>query len=345
MKLKKLLGLVLSGVLIISSVGCSSSKEQSKDDKKIVVGCNLVPGEELLKAVKPLIEAEGYELEVKVFNDYVLPNTALNDGELDANLFQHKPFLEKTNEEKGYDFKLGTALGADILKDENKMKLVEKHYNSVTAGNEMKPDYVLKGLNEDGSLKLDFTIPDTTLDTFAEYNAKQTREEDKIHIRGHVLCWHSQTPDWFFQDAEGNFLTKEAMNARLEEYIKAYVSHVQEKYGDLVYVWDVVNEAINPGDGVPGGLRATNSNYYKIYGDSNEYIINAFKYANKYVNPDVELFYNDYGETDATKMADICNLVDQIKAAKGTRIGGIGMQAHYSMESPSAAEFDTAMRT
>ena len=99
MKLKKLLGLVLSGVLIISSVGCSSSKEQSKDDKKIVVGCNLVPGEELLKAVKPLIEAEGYELEVKVFNDYVLPNTALNDGELDANLFQYKPFLE----EKGYD--------------------------------------------------------------------------------------------------------------------------------------------------------------------------------------------------------------------------------------------------
>ena len=98
MKLKKLLGLVLSGVLIISSVGCSSSKEQSKDDKKIVVGCNLVPGEELLKAVKPLIEAEGYELEVKVFNDYVLPNTALNDGELDANLFQHKPFLEKTND-------------------------------------------------------------------------------------------------------------------------------------------------------------------------------------------------------------------------------------------------------
>ena len=52
----------------------------------------------LLKAVKPLIEAEGYELEVKVFNDYVLPNTALNDGELDANLFQHKPFLEKTND-------------------------------------------------------------------------------------------------------------------------------------------------------------------------------------------------------------------------------------------------------
>ena len=103
MKFKKLLGVVLAGVLTISTVGCSSGKEVEEDDKKIVVGCNLVPGEELLKSVRPLIEKEGYELEIKVFNDYVLPNTALNDGELDANLFQHAPFLEKTNEEKGYD--------------------------------------------------------------------------------------------------------------------------------------------------------------------------------------------------------------------------------------------------
>ena len=49
-------------------------------------------------------------MEIKVFNDYVLPNTALNDGELDANLFQHKPFLDKTNEEKGYDLVAVEAL-------------------------------------------------------------------------------------------------------------------------------------------------------------------------------------------------------------------------------------------
>ena len=100
MKLKKIIGLALAGVLSISVVGCSSTKNK-EDDKKIVVGCNLVPGEALLNEIKPLIEKEGYELEIKVFNDYVLPNTALNDGELDANLFQHKPFLDKTNEEKG----------------------------------------------------------------------------------------------------------------------------------------------------------------------------------------------------------------------------------------------------
>ena len=109
MKLKKIIGLALAGVLSISVVGCSSTKNK-EDDKKIVVGCNLVPGEALLNEIKPLIEKEGYELEIKVFNDYVLPNTALNDGELDANLFQHKPFLDKTNEEKGYDLVAVEAL-------------------------------------------------------------------------------------------------------------------------------------------------------------------------------------------------------------------------------------------
>ncbi len=105
MRLNKLSSLILIGALALTSVGCTSNAaaNNDKDDKKIVVGCNLIPGGELLEAVKPLVEKEGYELEIQVFNDYVLPNTALNDGELDANLFQHIPFLEKTNEEKGYD--------------------------------------------------------------------------------------------------------------------------------------------------------------------------------------------------------------------------------------------------
>lgn len=103
MRLNKFASILLAGALTLSVVGCSSSSVSSQDDKEIVVGCNLVPGGELLEAMRPLIEKEGYELEVQVFNDYVLPNTALNDGDIDANLFQHAPFLEKTNEEKGYD--------------------------------------------------------------------------------------------------------------------------------------------------------------------------------------------------------------------------------------------------
>ena len=150
---------------------------------------------------------------------------------------------------------------------------MQNHFNSGTAGNEMKPDYIIKGINDDGSLKLDFTIPDTTLDAFWKYNQGKA-EKDQIHVRGHVLCWHSQTPEIFFKDKDGKLLSKDAMNKRLEEYIQKVLTHVQEKYPGLVYCWDVVNEAIIPSDGEKGGLRVSNGSeetfYHQIYKESNE---------------------------------------------------------------------------
>ena len=110
MKLKKLLGLGLATVILVSSVGCSSSKGEkdavdaadSSENKKIVVGASAIPHAEILEEIKPLVEAKGYELEVKVFDDYVLPNTGLEEGALDANYFQHVPYLEETVSQKGY---------------------------------------------------------------------------------------------------------------------------------------------------------------------------------------------------------------------------------------------------
>ena len=99
MKFKKLLSLAVGTLLCVSLVGCSSSKEE----KTIKVGATLVPGGELLRELEGMIEEKGYELEIVEFDDYILPNESLNNGEIDANLFQHKPFLEKTNEEKGCD--------------------------------------------------------------------------------------------------------------------------------------------------------------------------------------------------------------------------------------------------
>ena len=99
MKLKKLLGLALAGVVSASLlVGCSSS---SAEDKTIKVGASPTPHAEILEVVKPLLEKKGYNLEVVEFDDYVLPNTSLAEGELDANYFQHIPYLEETNEAKG----------------------------------------------------------------------------------------------------------------------------------------------------------------------------------------------------------------------------------------------------
>lgn len=108
MKLKKLLALALSAILCISAVGCSSSN--SGDDKVIKVGATLVPGGELLEELEPLIEKKGYKLEVTIFDDYVLPNESLNNKEIDANLFQHKPYLDEAVKTKGYEIMAGSKL-------------------------------------------------------------------------------------------------------------------------------------------------------------------------------------------------------------------------------------------
>ena len=101
MKLKKLAKVLLVSTLAVGLLtGCSS---ESKDDKTIKVGASPTPHAEILEAAKPLLEKEGYKLEVSTYDDYVLPNDALADGSLDANYFQHIPYLEETVKEKGYD--------------------------------------------------------------------------------------------------------------------------------------------------------------------------------------------------------------------------------------------------
>lgn len=110
MKLKKILGLGLSALILVSVVGCSLGEDKnasvdvanSSEDKKIVVGASATPHAEILEEIKPLLKDKGYELDIKVFDDYVLPNTALDEGSLDANYFQHVPYLEETVDKKGY---------------------------------------------------------------------------------------------------------------------------------------------------------------------------------------------------------------------------------------------------
>ena len=104
MKLKKLLGLALSGVLTISAIGCSKTQPENIDEKgnnKIVIGASAIPHAEILEEVKPILQEKGYELDIKVFDDYTLLNTALDEGSIDANFFQHVPYLEDTIDGQG----------------------------------------------------------------------------------------------------------------------------------------------------------------------------------------------------------------------------------------------------
>ena len=252
----------------------------------------------------------------------------------------------------GDDMICGTSLSGSEINDKVLMELVEKHFNAVTLGNELKPDshlgYTIRGTEEatiDGQKitvpVLDYSNAEKYLDYFLAWN--EEHPDQKILIRGHVLTWHSQTPEWFFHedyDAEKPYVSPEEMSLRHEWYIKSVLEHYvgeDSKYKDLFYGWDVVNEAVSDGSGTYR-TDAEGSSWWAVY-KSNEFIINAFKFANKYAPADVELYYNDYNDCTPGKVEGIVALLNDVKNAEGTRIDGMGMQGHYDNEYPTTDQF------
>ena len=274
----------------------------------------------------------------------------------------------------------GTAIMSSEITDDTLMALVEKHFNAVTFGNELKPD-ALFNYQLDSSIKtekinfndselevpvvnekgdnLDFSRADAMADKILEWN--NAHLDQKIRIRGHVLVWHSQTPEWFFHenyDITKPYVNKETMNRRLEWFISSVFDHyfgeaANGKYVGLFYGWDVVNEAVigntyrtdkvSAAESLSEIRHGNNSSWWHVY-ESNEFIINAFKYANKYAPKDVELYYNDFGETDNTKCEGIVKLIKDVKSADGTRLDAFGMQAHYNVDGFSAAQFKSVAK-
>ena len=302
-----------------------------------------------------------------------------------------KPEIEKdipdwktsVTESLGNDSIAGTAIMSSEISDDTLMELVEKHFNAVTLGNELKPDALFnyqigqsvdcktitfKGTElkvpvvNDKNENLDFSRADAMLEKILEWN--NANPKNKIRVRGHVLVWHSQTPEWFFHedyDVAKPYVDKETMNRRLEWFISSVFDHyfgkaANGKYDGLFYGWEVVNEAVNgntyrddkvipdESDTSTSDTRhGSNSMWWRVY-KSNEFIINAFKYANHYAPEDVELYYNDYGETDNTKCEGIVKLINDVKHADGTRLDAFGMQAHYNVDGFSAAQFKSVAK-
>ena len=105
--MKKMVSLAFVIVLSVGFVACGDEKAQSSKDEAnksipLRVGATPVPAAEILEFIKPQLQAKGVEIQIQNFTDYVVPNTSLAEGSSDANLYQHKPFMDKTNEEKGY---------------------------------------------------------------------------------------------------------------------------------------------------------------------------------------------------------------------------------------------------
>ena len=99
---KRLLTTILAGVLALGVLaGCGGNDNTAADMGKITIAASSTPHAEILEAAKPILAEKGYNLEITIFDDYVIPNEVVESGEMDCNYFQHIPYLESFNAEKG----------------------------------------------------------------------------------------------------------------------------------------------------------------------------------------------------------------------------------------------------
>ncbi len=246
-------------------------------------------------------------------------------------------------------FKIGCASTATELQTNATKDLILKHYNSLTLGNELKPDSTLnqKLSQAYAAANGDDTNPQVSLANAA--TLLEFAEKNNIPVRGHVLVWHSQTPDWFFKEnfeTDGAWVSEEKMLLRLENYIKNIMAAIKEQYPNLnVYAWDVVNEAVKDSGGMrdPGSNNEVNgqSAWMKVFGDDS-FIDAAFEYARKYAPQGCKLFYNDYNEYVEVKRDDIYDICKRLADKK--LIDGVGMQSHIKMSSPTIELYEAAIR-
>ena len=221
-------------------------------------------------------------------------------------------------------FTIGVAVNQRNVTDEAQMAIIKKQYNSVTAENDWKPGMIHP---KEGVWNFE------RADRIANFC-----RENGIKMRGHCLCWHSQFADWMFVDKKGRPVKKEVFYERLREHIHTVVN----RYKDVVYAWDVVNEAIADGGNPRNGQEPNpyrQSRHYQLCGE--EFIAKAFEFARE-ADPDALLFYNDYSTVDPGKRERIYEMVKKMKEA-GVPIDGIGMQGHYNIYFPDEELLDKAI--
>ena len=232
-------------------------------------------------------------------------------------------------------FLLGTAVTQGEALNTQRMDAYSYHFGIYTPGNELKPDSVLDVAASMRLAKEDDTAVAVRFDA-AKPLLSYCRDHG-LPVHGHVLVWHSQTPEAFFHKgykASAEYVSRETMLARLDNYIRQIMAFMDQNYPGLIVSWDVVNEAI---DDSTGQLRQ--SNWTKVVGD--DFVERAFEIARKYAPKDVKLYYNDYNTPIAPKTDGILALLARL-TAEGN-IDGYGFQAHYSATSPAPSRIRAAM--
>ncbi|MFQ1001992.1 endo-1,4-beta-xylanase [Modestobacter sp. SSW1-42] len=205
--------------------------------------------------------------------------------------------------------RIGTAVNTDLLgEDAAYTEIVNREFNTITPENVMKWEVV-----EPQQGVFDFTGADEIV--------KSAQANGQL-VRGHTLVWHSQLPAWM---ATNGGTTTTLTDQQVKDAVKKHVQAEAGRYKGRIWAWDVVNEAFNE-DGTP-----RQSIFYKAWGNSTDYIADAFRWADQ-ADPSAKLFYNDYNiEYTGPKSQAVYDLVKKLKAQK-VPIDGVGFQTHLSTQ-------------
>jgi endo-1,4-beta-xylanase len=207
-------------------------------------------------------------------------------------------------------FLVGVAVAPNNLQGDE-AEMIKKNFSSMTAENAMKPGPIHP--EED---RYNWDNADKIVE-FAEANG--------IKMRGHTLCWHSQTGAWMFRDADGNPASKELALQRLKDHITTVVS----RYKGKIYAWDVLNEVITDRDTAKSIYRMTP--WLRICGE--EYIAKIFQWAHE-ADPDALLVYNDYNTENPGKRDRIYTMLKSL-LDQGVPVQAVGLQGHWNIGDPT----------
>lgn len=208
---------------------------------------------------------------------------------------------------------VGVALRADRMREVEYGNVARREFNSITAENEMKWDAL-----EPQPGQFSFAAADRIVDFAEAYG---------MLVKGHTLVWHSQLPAWV-QALTG----VDEVRAAMLGHIEAVMNH----YRGRVAAWDVVNEAWQ------NGRELRNSVFRQVLGDG--YIDEAFRKARE-VDPDVLLYYNDFGGEGLGGKANAIFGMVQGMVSRGVPIDGVGLQMHTGIyQGPDVADFEANLQ-
>ena len=226
-------------------------------------------------------------------------------------------------------FLIGNAAPTRAFSDLFASDILAQDFNRLTCENEMKFD-----ATEPQEGQFNFRAGDTLVEFAQKYNMK---------VHGHTFMWHSQTPQWVFQDssAPNGRASRELVLKRLENHIRNLMTHWKGKIDS----WDVCNECFED-DGRVRAAGGFGGNWRAAIGD--DYMEQAFKIADKVAKElgeeKVLLVYNDFNMYKPGKVQAVVKMVNDFKA-KGIRIDAIGMQAHWqSNDDPSIETIEAAFK-